>query len=179
MTDITITAVENIADQAMTSIHKLYHDSFPPEERRPWEQLTQLVSSQIPFFKLYAAHDATGHFVGFISKWKLPEAYYIEHFAVVPQYRSNGVGGAIIDYILKDEDLPTVLEVELPEANADASKRITFYRRHGFEPMVDFTYFQPPYAPGLPDVQLMLMTTKKLDDPTAFVITLHTLVYNQ
>ena len=43
----------------------------------------------------------------------------------------------------------------------------------------DFKYFQPPYAPGLPDVELMLMTTRTLEDPVEFVIILHTLVYNQ
>ena len=86
----------------------------------------------------------------------------------------------MIDFIKeKALDFPLVVEVELPEANQDASRRIKFYKRHGFKPMTDFVYYQPPYAKGLPDVRLMLMTTKELTDPQVFVITLHNLVYNQ
>lgn len=180
MTNITIRPVDNITDPAITSIHRLYHESFPKEERRPWELLTGLIESHMPYFKLFAAQDSNGCFVGFISRWTLPGAYYIEHFAVEQDRRSNGAGGCILDNILQDSsDRPVVLEVELPEANADAPRRIAFYNRHGFKAMDDFVYFQPPYAPGLPDVQLMLMTTKPLDDPRAFTVMLHTLVYNQ
>lgn len=179
MTKITITPIADTAHPDMMHINKLYHESFPIEERRPWELLTGLISSQMPFFKLFTAHDEKGEFAGFISRWTLPGAYYIEHFAVEPARRGEGIGGDILDTLIQGSDRPTVLEVELPEANDDAPRRIAFYRRHGFETMDDFTYFQPPYAPGLPDVQLMLMTTRPLDDPKAFTIMLHTLVYNQ
>ncbi len=179
MTDIKIAAVTDQADQVMTSIHKLYHSSFPKEERRPWEHLTGLISSQMPYFRLFAAHDTDDNFVGFISRWTLPDAYYIEHFAVEPEHRGNGVGGCILEHILNGSDRPVVLEVELPGTTSDATRRIEFYRRHGFETMDDFTYFQPPYAPGVPDVQLMLMTTRPLEDPKTFTVMLHTLVYNQ
>lgn len=172
--------ITSAASPMMAAIHSLYMSSFPVEERRPWESITQLVESGSPFFSLLAATDEEGRFTGFATLWKLPSTYYIEHLAVEQAERSKGVGGWILGEITAlAGDSPVVVEVELPESNVDAPRRIAFYERHGFTPMPDFPYFQPPYAPGLPDVQLMLMTTKPLADLKTFVIMLHTLVYNQ
>lgn len=172
--------ITSSADPRMAAIHSLYMSAFPVEERRPWESLVQLVDSRAPFFRLRAAGTSGCALAGFVTEWRLPGAVYVEHFAVDPALRGSGIGGAIIDDIVAGAgDQPVVVEVELPDANAGAPRRISFYERHGFSSMDGFVYFQPPYAPGLPDVQLMLMTTRPLPDPTAFVIMLHTLVYNQ
>lgn len=180
MSTIKIQQITKADDPALTRVHTLYHNSFPKEERRPWELLVNLIETQFPYFKLLAAHDEAGSFVGFITLWNLPTALYVEHLAVEPSLRGSGSGGIIIDEAIRlAGDLPLVLEVELPETGPDAPRRIAFYKRHGFEAMEDYTYFQPPYAPGLPDVQLMLMTTRPLADPNEFVIQLHTIVYNQ
>lgn len=179
MSPVNISRITDADDLRLASIHALYHNSFPKEERRPWESLVSLIGT--PFFTLYIATDtATGRMAGFMTMWRLPRAMYVEHLAVEPSMRCNGVGGMLVDMAREVAGtLPLVVEVELPETGPDASRRISFYERHGFSVIEDVTYFQPPYAPGLPDVQLLLMSTAPLDDNTEFVIHLHTLVYNQ
>lgn len=181
MIDIKMRAVRSSSDKEMASAGSLYNRSFPREERRPWNQEMALVDSGMPFFRFLIATDmADGRFVGFATVWQLPGAVYIEHLAVDERLRSSGAGGKILDEIVSEAaSLPVVVEVEPDEANEDAGRRIAFYERHGFEALRDFVYFQPPYAPGLPDVRLMLMATKIPEDLKAFVIMLHTLVYNQ
>lgn len=175
-----LTKIISSTSPLLSAIHSIYMSSFPVEERRPWESLTRLIDSGIPFFSLFAALTDENVPVGFVSVWHLPEAMYIEHLAVSEAMRGSGVGGKILDEVVTTAaDTPVVVEVELPEANAEAPRRIAFYERHGFTPISDFTYFQPPYAPGLPDVQLLLMTNRPLPDPKSFVIMLHTIVYNQ
>lgn len=176
----SIKQIKNPKDPILGAVHSLYMSSFPEAERRPWEGIIELLTLPNPFFNLYVSINENGLLQGFLSTWRLPDSIYIEHFAVEESLRSLGIGSLMIDYIKeKAADLPVVLEVELPDANPDASRRIRFYKRHGFKPMTDFVYYQPPYAKGLPDVRLMLMTTKELTDPQVFVITLHNLVYNQ
>ncbi len=180
MNEITLQLVDSSSNTFLSQIHTLYHSSFPEAERRPWSSITSLIESRMPFFKLFAAITPNGEFAGFVSIWELPKTLYIEHLAVESKFRSNGIGGNIIESIKHFADgKPVVVEVELPDSNEDAPRRISFYNRHGFMALSDFKYFQPPYAPGLPDVELMLMTTRTLEDPVEFVIILHTLVYNQ
>lgn len=179
MSQITLNRITSVTDPLLSQIHSLYMDSFPETERRPWDSVKELISNSSPFYSLYAVTMADT-FIGFISVWKLPRATYIEHFAVVADMRSKGIGGTVLNQIIEDAgNEPIVVEVELPDSGQDAPRRIAFYERHGFSAMSDFLYFQPPYAKGLPDVQMMLMTTRPLPDPQAFVIILHTLVYNQ
>lgn len=171
----------NSSDKYIDRVCALYNMSFPREERRPWIREMELLDSGMPFFKMYAAIEkGTGEFIGFATIWQLPGIVYIEHLAIVESMRGNGIGGKILDKIVSEAgEQPVVVEVELPDANDDAPRRVAFYERHGFEAMVDFVYFQPPYSPELSDLQMMLMTTRKLADAKAFVIMLHTLVYNQ
>lgn len=179
MLTVSITSITSIDDPRLRFIHTLYLESFPASERRPWEDIKELIYLNSPYYNLYVA-TVDNNFIGFISLWNLPGSTYIEHFAICPEYQSKGFGGQILDKIVADaQNRPVVLEVELPETNDMALKRISFYERHGFKALRDFLYFQPPYAKGLPDVQLMLMSTLPIDDLESFVIILHTLVYNQ
>lgn len=171
--------ITDIHDTALTAIFNLYTTSFPKEEQRPWESIQHLISSRFPFYTLTAVYD-NNTFAGFVSWWKLPGATYIEHLAVEPTMRSNGLGAEVLKHIVQQaSDKPVVVEVELPDSGPDAPRRIAFYERQGFSVIDDITYFQPPYAPGLPDVQLLLMSNRPLPDVKVFVIQLHTIVYNQ
>ena len=50
-----------------------------------------------------------------------------------------------------------LLEVEMPETDF-ARRRIGFYERNGFRVRDEFKYIQPPYSPGQPSLELLLMT---------------------
>lgn len=176
---ITITPVTSTDNTYLSAVNMLYMSAFPETERRPWPSLLALIGT--PFFTLYVATESSaGRFVGFFSLWRLPDAIYVEHLAVVDTERGNGVGGLLVDKALEIAgNRPLVLEVELPETGPDAPRRISFYERHGLHVIDDITYFQPPYVPGQPELQLILMSSRPLPDIKSFVIQLHTLVYNQ
>ena len=74
---------------------------------------------------------------------------------------------------------PVVPEVEIPEGDEDdmTRRRVRFYERCGFMPFPSFRYIQPPYSPGLPSLELMLMASSEsvsLEEATRL---LHTHVY--
>lgn len=170
--------ITDAADIPLT-IKELYYSSFPEEERRPWEDVIKRIDGENPFFSLYVIKHK-GEDAGFITLWRLPGALYCEHFAILPNLRGEGIGSAVIEGAIgMASPNPLVLEVELPEKSADAQRRIEFYKRCGMIPMEEFPYWQPPYRTDLPSVAMMLMSSSPLADPTAFVMMLHTLVYNQ
>ncbi|MCM1297842.1 MAG: GNAT family N-acetyltransferase [Muribaculaceae bacterium] len=178
--DYNITDITDPNDSRLNRVKSLYFSSFPKEERRPWKSITEMLNNRSPFFKLRVITADGDNFAGFITLWNLPDALYVEHFAIEPEERSKGLGSRVISEITKSfGNTPVVLEVELPEVSEEAAERIQFYQRNGFEAMSDFPYFQPPYRPDLDIVPMMLMTSSPLPDPERFVIMLHTLVYNQ
>ncbi len=134
-------------------VKSLYESAFPPEERRPWPEFVRLAETEEMFEVREVEDPVSGDFVGFVTVWNMPEGFaYVEHFAVMLDFRGYGTGGRIIDSVQS----PTVLEVELPDSD-DACRRIEFYRRHGFEVGEEMEYVQPSYAPELPEVRMLLM----------------------
>lgn len=161
------------------TVKALYLDSFPEEERRDWADIAGRIDMGDPFFSFYVLQHNSED-VGFMTLWRLPGSLYCEHFAIFPQQRGKGIGKAVVGQALEMSGrLPFVLEVELPEASTEAARRIRFYERCGLTALTEFPYYQPPYRPGLPDVAMMLMTSRPIESPSSLAIILHTLVYNQ
>lgn len=141
----------------MTRLGELYYNSFPPEERRAWDNIQQLLAADNSPYNIDVIL-YRGDFVGFVSWWQFPTFCYVEHFAVEPAMRGEGIGSRVIMQFVKNMAMPIVLEVELPGSSEVACHRIAFYSRNGFKPNADFEYMQPSYGDGLPSVPLMLMT---------------------
>jgi len=166
-------------DEDLAFVEDIYLASFPEEERRPWNDLSEgLLSGKI---HLEAVRGDDGNIVGFATVWRFPEFVYIEHLAVDGKVRGLGVGGRLLDSIAEREAVPVVVEVEPASTGEDAVRRIAFYERHGFGGYPAFEYIQPPYASGLPSVPLMLMTSKPVGENQLKFIssTLHNLVYGK
>lgn len=139
------------------ALRRLYHESFPPEERRRWESIEQLVRSNPAFH--FTVLKSTNCPIGFITWWNLKHAVYIEHFAISPAMRSKGLGAMTMGrFTALHPNRMVVLEAEPAGSNAMAQRRINFYGRCGFTPHPRFHYLQPPYSPGLPEVELTLLT---------------------
>lgn len=150
-------------------VRQLYIASFPPEERRDWNDLQDKTSDPREALSLLIIRSRR-RFAGFITSWDLGGVRYVEHFAVDPSQRGSGIGANAITRFVGMAPSPVVLEVE-PASDGDmARRRISFYRRCGFTAHPDFPYIQPSYAPGLPELPLMLMTAGptpgQLDLPT-------------
>lgn len=155
---------KNISETELKSLMELYEQAFPPEERRPADKMPPADSA----FTFYAVGDC-----GLLTTWNFGSFTYVEHFAIYPEKRGNGIGAKALQQLQGT----VVLEVEPPESGDMARRRVDFYVRNGFR-MLDFDYIQPPYAPGLSPVKLRLMVRGELSCSAGEVErTLHERVY--
>lgn len=142
---------------------QLYVDSFPAEERRPIEQMPPDDSA----FHLYAIES-----YGLITTWQFPDFTLIEHFAIHPHLRKQGIGSEVLTALTGN----LILEVEPAETSPLAARRIKFYQRNGFK-LLNVPYMQPPYAPGLPEVELRLMVRGEIANIEQAINLIHRRVY--
>ncbi|MCM1349193.1 MAG: hypothetical protein NC338_07250 [Firmicutes bacterium] len=158
------------------AVKNLYESAFPPDERRPWPDVLKMVDHEPDFHLTLLKWGST--MGGFITWWTLGRRVYIEHFAVEPELRSNGFGGMALDvFCANRRGCGVVLEAEPAITGEMALRRIRFYCRHGFEPQTQFRYIQPPYAPGLNPVELVLMTRGNVGSLDAVAAELYSKVY--
>jgi ribosomal protein S18 acetylase RimI-like enzyme len=132
-------------------IKQLYVNAFPKNERRLWSKQCELLKQQQLRLLLVKNDDQT---VGFIFFWQLSGFAFVEHFAIDPAARGEGIGSAVMNQLA--ETLQSiVLEVELPVTEM-AKRRIAFYERLGYQTFPD-AYYQPPYNPKNLPLELRLM----------------------
>ena len=89
----------------------------------------------------------------------------MEHFAVSPKYRNEGIGKSVLQQLLGIEK-KVCLEVE-PPVTENAKRRIDFYRRNGFY-LNEYPYIQPPISNGTEPIPLLIMTTGGMVDEEEF-----------
>lgn len=151
--------------------------AFPPEERRP-EACFRRLADEEPRFGCHAVL-CEGRLAGLLTCWRLDDMVYIEHLATLPALRGGGLGARALEALKADCSSAIVLEVE-PPVDELTCRRIGFYRRNGFTLWAGSPYRQPPYGPGLPPVDLLLMVCGPLDESADFGRVrrlLHTVVY--
>lgn len=159
-------------------VRQLYIASFPPEERRDWNDLQAKASAPGEALSLLIIRSRR-RYAGFITSWNLGDVRYVEHFAIDSSLRGSGIGASAITRFVAMEPSPVALEVE-PASDSDmARRRIGFYRRCGFTAHPDFAYIQPSYAPGLPELPLMLMTTGPNPDLPSIAASIRSRVYGR
>lgn len=142
-------------DRRLSEVLKLYTDAFPDDERRTDEGFLDILDSDGRFY-CYAVLNG-GSFVGLITLWKLSDFYYCEHFAIDPASRNGGIGGKILQQVLKEGFAPLLCEVEPPD-DETTLRRVGFYQRHGFVLHEDVDYLQPPYSAEKRSLPMRLMT---------------------
>lgn len=185
MGDIVFSKIHNSKDIPL-QVKWLYLESFPEEERRPWDDIERRLDIGDPFYNLYVLQHK-GQCVGFVTIWNLPDFIYVEHFAISKENRCRGFGREVISRLMSADGLssldmpakPLLLEVELPETSDMAERRLEFYKKCGMLALEDVPYFQPPYVDGFSDVPMMLVASKRPADPVIVARMLHTIVYNQ
>ncbi len=111
-------------------IFSILENSFPPDEYRTYEGQKFLWNH--PKYTVYVIPDDESDCIkAFITVWKFEDFAFIEHFAVNPFYRNQGLGSLILHEILNLLQCQICLEVELPKTDF-AKRRIGFYERNGF-----------------------------------------------
>ncbi len=151
---------------AKTDFDKLYpilEASFPVDEIRPYDLQKALFDD--PAYGVLGLWDGQ-EVRGLITVYDLGATLFVEHFAVNPEFRNQGLGARILQMLLQEAQKPVCLEVELPDTEL-AKRRIGFYRRNGFY-LNHYPYTQPPLAPGQNPVSLQLMTSSQALTPDEF-----------
>lgn len=174
--EVTMRTCREMTDGDIGFVREVYTESFPEQERRPWERVISPSIKGCPELEIIYAGDKPA---GLLSWWSMGEMDYIEHFAVSRDNRGKGIGGEALDEFVAGRDKPVVVEVERATSPARAeARRVEFYIRHGFFPL-DYPYIQPPYAPGLPEVEMTLMSTDPGLSPERVARMLYERVYER
>lgn len=139
----------NIAD--FDKMFEIMEKSFPEDERRPKNEQKMLFDN--PLYKVHCA----GEIKGFMAVWEFEKFVFLEHFAVSPEHRNEGLGSKMLSALVGMYGKKICLEVEPPETDI-ASGRIEFYKRNGFY-LNEYPYIQPPISKGKRQVPLMIMTS--------------------
>lgn len=153
----------DISEAEFEALMQLYVEAFPPEERRPLEEMPPADAA----YRFYAIDGC-----GLLSTWEFEDFTYIEHFAIRAELRGSGIGSAALAALRGN----LILEVEPPHTGTTARRRIAFYKRNGFR-LLNIAYVQPPYSKDLPSVELRLMVRGAISDIDAAIRTIHRRVY--
>lgn len=153
---IDLKRITSVDDPLFQSMYNLCVISFPQNERRSWAALEYVLSYDKHFHANAILLD--GKFVGLFNYWLLDRFCFVEHVAVVAAHRGQGIGTRVFDWLKKNNNLPVLLEVELP-TNKVAIRRIEFYEKLGYM-VVDKPYAQPPYDVDGFLVPMQLMTNE-------------------
>lgn len=146
-------------------LERHYHDSFPPDERRDWNELLEL--TRHPHFNLYCIIHSNVP-VGLITLWEWPEFTFIEHFAIDNVFQGKGIGSKVMNHLKQEASAKIILETEEP-STYDAKRRIAFYNRFGFN-VCGEEYYQPPYSLDKKAVKMLLMSYPDTIAKNEFII---------
>lgn len=155
MKDIIVYSKNAPMDKArFDELFSLLELSFPTSERRNYAgHLAEFEAEQFRSI-CYAPNGLKG----FLNYWELGDFIYIEHFAVAPELRGQGIGSALMNELRKAVgNRLTVLEAEPPQDSDIAKRRIGFYERLGFV-LNGYEYIQPALIEGEQPIPLVIMS---------------------
>ncbi len=120
----------------------LYESAFPAEERRTLACQRAAMAEQGAGAFHCLRLEQGGALAGIAWYWRAERFIYVEHLAICPERRGQGLGHAALA-LLCGLDLPVVLEIE-PVADAATERRWRFYRSAGFL-RLPYAHLQPCY----------------------------------
>lgn len=156
---------------------EVYCSSFPKDERRDFDLAMDMVKNKdFDFFVILSNNETKP--IGIISLWEFDSFVFMEHFAIDKPFRNKHYGTKAISHILEKYPKPFIIEVE-PPTDAEALKRINFYKHLGFN-LLDYNYTQPPYSKTQKPLPMKLMVSDKpFEEIDKAVSLIHKKVYNK
>jgi len=116
-----IFAIVNAAAEA-------YRDVIPPdrwhEPYMPMDELEGEIAAGVEFW----GYEDDGALVGIMGIQPLRDVDLIRHAYVLPEHQGRGIGGALIEHIMRSAERRVLIGTW-----AAAEWAIRFYRRHGFQ----------------------------------------------
>jgi len=141
-------------EYTFNQIFSIMEISFPASEFRTREGQKALLAD--PHYRLITEENIKGSIIAFMAVWEFPEFRFVEHIAVHPAARGEGLGDMLMRDYIAESPIPVLLEVE-PPGNEWALRRIGFYERLGFF-LNAYEYMQPPLRKGQADLPLYVMS---------------------
>lgn len=142
------------------ALRTAYRDSFPEDERRPEETIFGIRPAGLHLCTLHNNEQI----IGLLTFWQLSSSTFVEHFFILPEYRSLGYGAKVLQQFLDEHKGLILLECE-PPTTTIAERRIAFYTSLGFS-RLSVDYKQPPYLSGGSYIDMYLMSTEDLGAKT-------------
>ncbi len=146
--------IEKIKPHEFDSVFKIMELSFPSDEYRPYKKQKALLLD--PSYSIYIAKTDAGTVSGFVAVWEFDSLSFIEHLAVSPECRNQGIGSKLLGSAASLFGKPVCLEVE-PPSDTLSRRRIEFYKRNNFF-FNAYPYVQPAIATGKNEIPLFIMT---------------------
>ena len=103
---------ERIYKDSFSTVYPILQEAFPVEELREKQRQKALLDQ--PRYRLYGIKQENGSLQGVIALWDFDDFLYVEHFAILPFFRNDGIGGKRLDEMINWAAKPIVLEVEVP-----------------------------------------------------------------
>ncbi len=143
------------ADPVFAECWQLYESAFPEAERRSLAcQRVAMAEQGAGAFHCLRLMQG-GEFVGILFYWKTQAFIYVEHLAVCPGRRGQGMGHLALELVC-GQGLPVILEIE-PVEDAATERRWRFYRSAGFH-RLPYPHLQPLYHRGDTPMALELLS---------------------
>lgn len=136
--------------------YDLLEEDFPWEERKTREDELRSFSN-LEFNPCFIIKK--NQLVGYFCYWDFADFIFGEHFAIVKDFRNNGLGTQFLKQFLNSLEKQLIIEVERPDTDI-AKRRINFYKRLGFV-VNDFDYAQPSYHQDGIEVPMLLLSYKE------------------
>lgn len=140
-------------DLCFAEFWSLYQSAFPLEERRSLD--AHKLAMREPDLHCLHFSDKKG-FVGLATCWFQGHFAFIEHLAVQPNRRGEGLGHEIMALLKQNFAQPHFLEIEIP-VNAQQLARQRFYEDCGYDAL-PCAHQQLPYHRGGEPFPLRLMS---------------------
>jgi GNAT superfamily N-acetyltransferase len=117
----SILAIVNEAARAYRGVIPAdrWHDPYMP---------AQELESEIAAGVLFWGYEAGGALMGIMGIQRVRDVELIRHAYVLPAAQGRGVGGALLEHLMRESERPVLVGTW-----AEAEWAIGFYRRHGFE----------------------------------------------
>ena len=139
-------------------IYKIMQKSFPVSEIRSKSGQEELLYDNR--YKIYC-YKKDAVIVGVLCVWEIEIGCFLEHFAILPHLRGQGIGSDMLKEFLATVKQGELIFLEAEPITDDVTqRRINFYKRMGFY-LNNYDYCQPAFSPTLPAVPLKIMTYGK------------------
>ena len=152
--------IEKLKFDEFDAVYAIMEQSFPLEEYRPYAAQKALLENIA--YSIYVAREDS-RILGFAAVWQLEDWLFLEHLAVAPECRNDGIGSKLLAFFAEER---SCLEVEPPKTELSC-RRVGFYQRNGYH----FNYYfyeQPSLGEGRDPVPLYIMTSGSAITPETF-----------